>query len=124
MTYYEEIDRYLENLNADQDITITIDDIDAESITFSVYDCEVTNESLETIYEVIDYVSGGRYDLNSMTDITHHPSKNGSAECFNLRFEFDVGEDEESEEELRQKAEDARDELAFETQREQQRGIY
>lgn len=122
MTYYEEIENYLENINSKQDIKVTIDDIDAESITFSVYDCEVTEESMDTIYETLHYANNK--DLEKLTDITHHPSKNGSAECFNLRFELDIGEDEESEEELRQKAEDYAEDQAFERYREQKRGIY
>ena len=40
MTYYDKIERYLENLNASQDIFVTIDDIDKKSIAFSVYDSE------------------------------------------------------------------------------------
>ena len=104
MTYYEDIEKYLENTNADDDILVTIDDIDKGSITFSVYDSEVTNESLATIYQVLQYVGRNEADLNTLSTITHYPSKNGNAECFNLRFELYVGDDEESEEELRQKA--------------------
>lgn len=124
MSYYEKIERYLENLNANQDIIVQIDDIDAKSITFSVYDCEVTDESLQTIYEVLQFIFPKKGDINHLSCITYHPSKNGSQECFNLRFELYIGEDIELEEELYQKSKDAKNELDFETQREQKKGIY
>ena len=49
-------------------------------------------------------------NLNNMTDIHYYPSKNGSQECFNLRFELDIGEDYETEEEMYQRSlDDAED---------------
>ena len=92
MTYYEEIERQLENINASSDIRVTIDDIDTKSITFSVYDSEVTDESLSQIYEIIHFIDLTK-DLNTMTDIKYYPAKNIGMECFTLRFEFDIGDD-------------------------------
>lgn len=117
MTNYEKIERYLEDLNAKQDINIQIDDIDELSVTFSVYDSEVTGESLQTICEVLEWINK-KSDLNTMSDITHYPSKNGSQECFNLRFLLDVGEDYESEEEMHQRSLDDAEERRYEEYKE------
>lgn len=110
MTYYEKITNKLENLNAGQDINVKIDDIDAKSITFSVYDSEVTEESLDTINEVLEWINIQEKGLNSMTSINYYPPKNGSKGGFNLRFELKVGEDYETEEEMHQRSlDDAED---------------
>ena len=118
MTYYEEIERYLENLNASSDILVAIDDIDHKSITFSVYDCEVTEESLNEIYETLQFIDSKKGDLNCLNCINFHPSKNGSQECFNLRFELPVGEDLRSDDELNSIAEDDREEQRYEAYKE------
>lgn len=96
MSYYEELEGKLEDLN-DTDYKITIDDIDEKSIQFCVYDAEVTEEVLNTIKEFLTYINkkGGE-----MTGISYYPKKYGLQESFGLYYNVDIGEDEVSEEEL------------------------
>jgi hypothetical protein len=118
MTYYEDIERKLENLNSKSDIRITIDDINCKSIRFIVYDCEVTDKSLQEIYETLNYIDSKKGDLNTMTDIHYYHSIYGSRECFGLRFELSVGEDIRSDDELNQIAEDDMEEQRYQEYKE------
>jgi len=114
MSWYKDIEKELESVN-DTDIDITIDDIDEKGITFCVYDVEVCEDVLSVIEEVLDFI---KKQDNNLFCVTHHNPRITGAECFCFEYRIEVGIDEESSDELYERAKQDREEQAYENYRE------
>ncbi|NCD07325.1 MAG: hypothetical protein EOL97_14525 [Spirochaetia bacterium] len=119
MSKYEDIGRELESLHKD----LFVDDIGEKSIDIIIY-ADNTDDLLEEIYNVLSHYDKNNFLYNVRIGREQKNELSKEVEYLYLSYICNIGEDEESEEELRQKAEDSREELAFETQREIKRGIY
>ena len=118
MTYYEEIERYLEKWN-NTGVEITIDDIYKDSIKFCINDLEVTEQVLDFIEEVLNFIDKKGGTLTNIFSFEVNRENNKELYSFyELDYKINVGEDVRSDDELNQIAEDNREERKYEEYKE------
>jgi len=118
MSRYEEIEWYLEKWNK-TGIDISIDEIDKDSIKFFINDSEVTEQVLDFIEEVLNFIDGKGGVLTNIFSFEATRENNKELDSFyELNYKIDVGEDVRSDDELNQIAEDNREERKYEEYKE------